>query len=76
VYLGVVEGDHVVKDQIIARLEDSDMRAILAQARASLAVNEADLKVAEQNLMRQKALLAKNLATQADLKTQRSMAAC
>jgi RND family efflux transporter MFP subunit len=66
VYLGVVEGDHVVKDQIIARLEDSDMRAILAQARASLAVNEADLKVAEQNLMRQKALLAKNLATQAD----------
>jgi len=66
VYLGVVEGDHVVKDQIIARLEDSDMLAILAQARASLAVNEADLKVAEQNLMRQKALLAKNLATQAD----------
>ena len=66
VYLGVVEGDHVVKNQIIARLEDSDMRAILAQARASLAVNEADLKVAEQNLMRQKALLAKNLATQAD----------
>ena len=66
VYLGVVEGDHVIKDQIIARLEDSDMRAALAQARASLAVNEADLKVAEQNLMRQKALLAKNLATQAD----------
>ena len=72
VYLGVVEGDHVVKNQIIARLEDSDMRAILAQARASLAVNEADLKVAEQNLMRQKALLAKNLATQADFETAES----
>ena len=72
VYLGVVEGDHVVKDQIIARLEDSDMRAAVAQARASLAVNEADLKVAEQNLMRQKALLAKNLATQADFESAES----
>ncbi len=65
-YLGVVEGDHVVKDQIIARLEDSDMRAVVAQARGSLAVNEADLKAAEQNLMRQKTMLAKNLSTQAD----------
>jgi RND family efflux transporter MFP subunit len=65
-YLGVVEGDHVMKGQIIARLEDSDMRAVAAQARASLAVNEADLKAAEQNLMRQKTMLAKNLSTQAD----------
>jgi RND family efflux transporter MFP subunit len=65
-YLGVVEGDHVVKGQIIARLEDSDMRAVAAQARASLAVNEADLKAAEQNFIRQKTLLAKNLSTQAD----------
>jgi len=65
-YLGVVEGDHVVKDQIIARLEDSDMRAVVAQARASLAVNEADLKAAEQNLIRQKTMLAKSLSTQAD----------
>jgi RND family efflux transporter MFP subunit len=65
-YLSVVEGDHVVKDQIIARLEDSDMRAVVAQARASLAVNEADLKAAEQNLIRQKTMLAKNLSTQAD----------
>jgi RND family efflux transporter MFP subunit len=65
-YLGVVEGDHVVKGQIIARLEDSDMRAVTTQARASLAVNEADLKAAEQNFIRQKTLLAKNLSTQAD----------
>ena len=34
-YLGVVEGDHVVKGQVIARLEDSDMRAVVSQARAS-----------------------------------------
>ena len=65
-YLGVVEGDHVVNGQIIARLEDSDMRAATSQARASLAVNVADLKAAEQNFMRQKTLLAKNLSTQAD----------
>ena len=66
VYLGVVEGDHVVKDQIIAKLEDSDMHAAWKQAKASLAVNEADLKTAEQTLMRQKTLLEKGLATQAD----------
>ena len=66
VYLGVVEGDHVVKDQIIAKLEDSDMHAAWEQAKASLAVNEADLKTAEQTLMRQKTLLEKGLATQAD----------
>jgi RND family efflux transporter MFP subunit len=65
-YLGVVEGDHVVKGQIIARLEDSDMRAVASQARASLAVSQADLKAAEQNFIRQKTLLAKNLSTQAD----------
>jgi RND family efflux transporter MFP subunit len=65
-YLGVVEGDRVEKGQVIARLEDSDMRAALAQARASKAVSEADLQTAEQTLMRQKALWEKNLTTQAD----------
>ena len=39
VYLGVVEGDRVKKNQIIARLEDADMRAVLDQAKANLRVN-------------------------------------
>jgi RND family efflux transporter MFP subunit len=66
VYLGVVEGDRVKKDQIIARLEDSDMRASLEQAKANLRLNEADLKDAQQSLARQKSLLDKGLANQAE----------
>jgi HlyD family secretion protein len=66
VYLGVVEGDRVTKNQIIARLEDSDVRASLEQARANLRVNEADLSDAQRSLARQKTLLDKGLATQAD----------
>jgi len=66
VYLGVVEGDRVKKNQIIARLEDSDVRASLDQANANLRINEADLKDAQQSLKRQNNLLEKGLATQAD----------
>ncbi len=65
-YLGVVEGDRVKKDQIIARLEDADIRAQLDQARANLKVNEADLLDAQRGLARQKVLLDKGLGTQAD----------
>ena len=66
VYLGVVEGDKVKKDQIIARLEDSDMQASLDQAKANLTMNQADLVTAERNLKRQKSLFEKGLSTQAD----------
>ncbi len=66
VYLGVVEGDRVAKNQIIARLEDADVRAALEQAKANLRVSEADLKDAQQSLARQKSLLEKGLANQAE----------
>jgi RND family efflux transporter MFP subunit len=66
VYLGVVEGDRVKKNQIIARLEDADVRASLEQANANLRVNESDLKDAQQSLARQKSLLDKALSTQAE----------
>jgi RND family efflux transporter MFP subunit len=66
VFLGVVEGDRVKKDQIIARLEDSDIRALLEQARANLRLNEADLKDAIRSVARQKSLLEKGLTTQAE----------
>lgn len=65
-YLGVAEGDRVTKGQIIAQVEDGDMKAALDQARANLKINEADLKDAEQWFSRQKALLEKQLTTQAD----------
>ena len=65
-YLGVVEGDRVTKGQIIAQVEDGDMKAALDQARANLKINEADLSDAEKWFNRQKALLEKQLTTQAD----------
>ena len=64
VYLGVVEGDRVLKDQIIARIDDSDIRALLDQAKANLKLNLADLNDAETNDKRQKKLLAAGLASQ------------
>jgi RND family efflux transporter MFP subunit len=67
VYLGVVEGDKVTKDQIIARIEDSDIRAQLEQSKANLAMNQAVLSDAEKTLQRQKTLTERNLGTQADL---------
>jgi RND family efflux transporter MFP subunit len=66
VYLGVVEGDRVKKNQVIARLEDSDMRATVDQARANLRMNEADLNDVRQWVARQKNLLNKGLTTQAE----------
>jgi HlyD family secretion protein len=65
-YLGVVEGDKVTKGQVLARLEDADIKASLDQARANLKLNEADLKDAEQWLGRQKTLLEKGVSTQSD----------
>ncbi len=66
VYLGVVEGDKVKKDQVIARLEDSDIMASLEQAKANLKMNEADLLSAQRALKREKSLFEKGLSTQAD----------
>jgi RND family efflux transporter MFP subunit len=64
IYLGVVEGDQVRKDQIIARLEDNDIKAQLDQAKANLKLAEADLKDAENFFNRQKELLSKSLISQ------------
>jgi RND family efflux transporter MFP subunit len=65
-YLGVVEGDRVKKGQVLARIEDTDMKASLEQARANLHVNEADLKDATQWLDRQKKLLKSGVSMQSD----------
>lgn len=64
VYLGVVEGDKVFANQIIARLEDSDIRAQLAQAEANLKLVEAELVDAENNYNRQKQLLQSGSTSQ------------
>ena len=67
VYLGVVEGDKVKKGEIIARLEDDDVKAQLDQAKANLKVAEADLQDAERNYNRQKELFKTQSASQADV---------
>lgn len=69
VYLGVVEGDQVRRDQIIARLEDNDIKAQLDQAKANLKLAEADLKDAANFYRRQKELLSKNLISQQEYET-------
>jgi RND family efflux transporter MFP subunit len=69
VYLGVVEGDQVKKDQIIARLEDNDIRAQLDQAKANLNLYEADLKEAENFFNRQKELFSKGLSSKQEFET-------
>src|SRR5258708_1903515 len=50
VYLGVEEGSHVKKDQIIGRLESSDVGASLAQAQSSLAAAKANLESSKAGL--------------------------
>ncbi|MCH6575142.1 MAG: efflux RND transporter periplasmic adaptor subunit [Bacteroidetes bacterium] len=63
VYLGVVEGDEVKKDQILARIEDSDIKAQLEEAEANLKFYEADLKEAENNYKREVELFEKGLTS-------------
>ncbi len=63
VYLGVVEGDEVKKDQILARIEDSDIKAQLEEAEANLRFYKADLKEAENNYKREVELLEKGLSS-------------
>lgn len=73
VYLGVEEGDQVKAGQIIARLESNDVAAMLAQARANLAVakahlpqSQADLQEATIQYERYKTLVAEQLVPRAD----------
>jgi len=67
VYLGVVEGDHVKKDQIIARLENDDILAQLDEAKANLKLVEADLVSTKNNYEREKELFIKKLTSEQNL---------
>lgn len=67
VFLGVVEGDKVTKGQIIARLEDNDIKAQLEQARANLKVIQADVREAENSYNRTKTLFSSKSVTQIEL---------
>ena len=65
VYLGVVEGDRVRAGQVIARIEDADIKAQLAQAQANLDLSRAELRDAEHSLARERLLLDSAFSSQA-----------
>ena len=72
VWLGVQEGSRVSKDEVIARLEDLDVKAARAQAsanvqvaRANLTQGMAELKDSEAALKRSQDLLAQGFVSQA-----------
>jgi RND family efflux transporter MFP subunit len=67
IWLGVVEGDKVKKGQIIGRLEDNDIHALLDQAKANLLLTQADLKDADNTYNREKALLKTGSATRMEV---------
>lgn len=67
VYLGVVEGDVVKKGQIIARLEDDDVKAVLAQAKANLELNKSTLQDTKNNYERQEKLYKMGGTTKMEL---------
>jgi HlyD family secretion protein len=69
VYLGVVEGDKVKKGEVIARLEDNDVKAELAEAEANLELNDATLSDAKWNYDRDKDLMASGSITQSAYRT-------
>ena len=66
VFLGVDEGDRVKKGQVIARLEDSDVAAVLQRARENLRVAQADLNDAQRSQERMRVLLEQGLVAQAE----------
>ncbi|OLD69532.1 MAG: hypothetical protein AUI33_08995 [Ignavibacteria bacterium 13_1_40CM_2_61_4] len=67
VFLGHHEGDKVKKGEIIARIESADVEAALAQAKAELELARADQPDAEKTFERAKALLSRQLISEAEL---------
>jgi len=79
VYLGVEEGSIVKKDEIIGRLESSDVTAALEQTKATLGASkagvqniEALLENADSIYRRAKALFARKLISESDLDASRA----
>ena len=67
VYLGVEEGDRVRQGEIIARLDDQDMVAALAKAKADLEVARADSFATRNALESTRKLFLQGLASRAEI---------
>jgi len=68
-YLGVAEGSHVKRDEVIARLESGDYAAQLAAASAQVAQVEAQLAQSRRELKRAQELRRDDLNSTLDLET-------
>jgi len=66
-YLGVSEGSHVRRGEVIARIESADFHAALAAAKATAAQAEAQLAQDRRDLARAKTLREQNVVSQTDL---------
>lgn len=64
VYLPVEEGDFVRKGEVIARLDQKDERAAVAQAQADLEIAQAEVKQAERSFARRDELFKRNLISE------------
>lgn len=67
VAIGVAEGDQVAKGQLLARIDDREIRAGVARAQAQVSVYEAELPEARRNLERQQALYERGATPQVTL---------
>src|SRR5438093_1671643 len=67
VYLGVAEGDRVRAGQVIARIEDADVKAQLAQAQANVQLSRAELHDAGRSLERERFLSDSGASSQASV---------
>lgn len=73
--IGFTEGEDVRAGQVLALIDPSPQQAVLAQARAQKARDQAQLANARLDLERYTALFAQEAATQQQLDTQRALVA-
>jgi RND family efflux transporter MFP subunit len=59
--LDLLEGDHIKKGQVVAQIEDIDLRNQLAKSKADLAHSQANLAQARRDLARDQALSRENI---------------
>src|SRR5690348_16073285 len=67
VYLGVVEGDQVRAGQVLARIEDADVKAQLAEAEANVQLSRAELHDAQRSLERERFLSDSGASSQSSV---------
>src|SRR5262249_38087384 len=66
-YLGVHEGSHLEKGQVLARIESDAYAAAVEAAKAEVSRNEVELAQARRGLERTRSLIAENVLAKTDL---------